>query len=75
MKERLSITLNQELYKEVKRKADELHEPVSRIIEKAISAWRRDEIAESLKEYYVNAESGQEEIVKDAESLIDEVWK
>lgn len=75
MKERLSITLNDELYKEVKKRAEELKESVSHTIERAIEVWRRDEIAEELKEYYINASTEHRKIVKEAESMIEEVWK
>jgi len=75
MKERLSITLDHELYKEVKRRAEELQEPVSHIVERAIEVWRRDEVEERLRQYYINASTEHGKIVKDAESMIKEVWK
>jgi hypothetical protein len=75
MKERLSITLERELYKEVKRKAKELQESVSHIVERAIEAWRRDEVEERLRQYYINASPEHRKIVKDAESMIEEVWR
>jgi len=74
MKERLSITLSHDLYKEVKKRAEELREPVSHIVEKAIEAWRRDEIAESLKQYYTNGSVERKDIIEHAEAMIDEVW-
>ncbi len=75
MKERLSITLNDELYKEVKKRAKELKESVSHIVERAIEVWRRDEVEERLRQYYLNASTEHGKIVKDAESMIKEIWK
>jgi predicted transcriptional regulator len=76
MKERLSVTVDSELCKEVKKVAEERNETVSHLVEEAIREWKRDEVREELKAYYV-AETSVEQgrIVREGESIIDEVWE
>jgi hypothetical protein len=75
MKERLTITLDHYLLQEVKNKADELQESVSQIIEKAVKSWRKSEMENKLKQYYLNASEENDKIIKEAEPMINELWE
>jgi post-segregation antitoxin (ccd killing protein) len=75
MKPKISITLDPEIYNDIRQQANKQGVPVSHLIEEAIKVWRKKKLGESLKEYYKEASSVHDRVVREAEPMIDEVWK
>lgn len=75
MKPKISITLDTELYNDIRQRANKQGVPVSHLIEEAIKVWRDKKLGEDLREYYKEASSVHDMVVKEAEPMIEEVWK
>jgi len=75
MKPKISITLDPEIYNDIRRQANKQGVPVSHLIEEAIKVWRRKKLGEGLREYYKETSSIHDRIVREAEPMIEEVWK
>ncbi len=75
MKPKISITLDPEVYRDIRQQAKKKGVPVSHLIEEAIHVWRQKKLGEGLREYYKEASSVHDRVVREAEPMIEEVWK
>jgi len=75
MKPKISITLDPEVYRDIRQQAKKQGVPISHLVEEAIQVWRKKKLGENLREYYKEVSSTHKEIVGEAEPMIEEVWK
>jgi len=66
-REKLSVTVDPQLYRAIERHAEDFSVPKSRIIEEAIRLWERSRLAALAREGY---EKMAKEDVRDAEAYL-----
>ncbi|GBC85094.1 hypothetical protein HRbin11_01536 [bacterium HR11] len=73
MRERLTISIDADLFQIVREEAGQRGVPVSRIVEEALRTWRRARTLAALTAYYQEATLGRED-VEDFLQLTAAVW-